>query len=100
MINDVNINSVVFMYVGDKYNLNSNMVDKLNELNLSLYEKLLKEGKYYLHKFSLPDNKGIFKKDINLIPLRYMSGNDNITENDIDNMLNHIRILAKEITNE
>ena len=100
MINDVNINSVVFMYVGDKSNLNSSMVDKLNELNLALYERLLKEGKYYLHKFSLPDSKGVFEKDVNLIPLRYMSGNDNITEEDINNMLDHIRILAKEIVDE
>ena len=100
MINDVNINSVVFMYVGDKYSIGSSMVDKLNKLNLALYERLLKEGKYYLHKFSIPDNKGVFKKDVNLIPLRYMSGNDNITKQDIDDMLDHIRVLAKEISNE
>ena len=75
-------------------------MNKLNELNLALYERLLKEGKYYLHKFSLPDSKGVFEKDVNLIPLRYMSGNDNITEEDINNMLDHIRILAKEIVDE
>ncbi len=98
LLNDVNINSVVFMYVGNKNNIND--VKYLNDLNLKIYNYLLNEGKYYLHKFSLSDDKGIIKKDATLSPLRYMSGNDNIREKDINEMLNHIIEVAKEIENE
>lgn len=99
LLNDVNINSVVFMYVGNK-NEHIKNYEKLNDLNLKIYNYLLKDGKYYLHKFTMPDNKGIIKKDALLIPLRYMSGNDNISKKDIDNMLTYIINVAKEIENE
>lgn len=100
LLNDVNINSVVFMYVEDKNNLKNLNIEYLNSQNIMIYNKLLKEGKYYLHKFSLPDNKGIIKKDAILTPLRYMSGNDNIAKKDIDEMLNHIKSLMEEINHE
>ena len=98
LLNEVNINSVVFMYVGDKNNIKD--VEYLNNLNLKIYNYLLAEGKYYLHKFFLPDDKGIIKKDATVIPLRYMSGNDNITKKDIDEMLTHIVNVARKIENE
>ena len=31
--------------------------------NMSIYNRLLEEGEYYLHKFTIPDNKGIIKKN-------------------------------------
>lgn len=100
VLNDVNINSVVFMYVGDKKDILKKDINKLNSLNISIYNRLLEEGEYYLHKFTIPDNKGIIKKNAIVIPLRYMSGNDNLTKKDIDKMLEHVRKTGKEIENE
>lgn len=100
VLNDVNINSVVFMYVGNKNNLHKVDIEKINSLNLEIYNRILEEGKYYIHKFSINDDKGIIKKDVVLIPLRYMSGNDNITKEDIDQMLKYILSIAEEIKNE
>lgn len=100
VLNDVEINSVVFMYVENKNKLKNIDIKNINKLNLLIYDKILKEGKYYLHKFTLPDNKGVIKKDAILVPLRYMSGNDNITEDDIDEMLEHIKKIAEEVKNE
>lgn len=100
VLNDVNINSVVFMYVGDKKDILKKDINKLNSLNMSIYNRLLEEGEYYLHKFTIPDNKGIIKKNAIVMPLRYMSGNDNLTKKDIDKMLEHVRKTGKEIENE
>ena len=100
LLNDVEINSVVFMYVGSRRNIKQTNINKLNNLNLSIYNKLMEEGQYYLHKFMINDNKGVIKKDAIIIPLRYMSVNDNIKRRDIDNMLEHIKIIAKECYNE
>lgn len=100
VLNDVNINSVVFMYVGDKKDILKKDINKLNSLNISIYNRLLEEGEYYLHKFTIPDNKGIIKKNAIVMPLRYMSGNDNLTKKDIDKMLEHVRKTGKEIENE
>ena len=93
LLNDVNINSVVFMYTAGNKNYS---IDKLNTLNKSIQEEMLRDGKYYLHKFSLPDDKGILSKGAIVYPLRYMSGNDNITKKDLRGILNYIREIAKK----
>lgn len=100
LFNDVNINSVVFMYVKDKSKIGKDDINYINELNLKIYNRILNEGKYYLHKFTIPDNKGIIDKNAILIPLRYMSGNDNLEKDDIDNMLKYIYDIGKEFSNE
>ena len=97
LLNDVSINSVVFMYVGDKNKIDTTKIDELNNINLKIYNYLLKEGKYYLHKFTIEDNLGVIKKDVLLVPLRYMSGNDNINKKDIKNMLRHVIDVSKKI---
>ena len=100
VLNDVDINSVVFMYVKDKTEINNIHIEKLNKTSELIYERMLKDGKYYLHKFTMPDDKGVIKSDSMLIPLRYMSGNDNITEKDIDDMLEYIKFIAEEVYDE
>lgn len=97
LLNDVNINSVVFMYVGDKKKLNELDVKKLNNLNSKIHAKLLDDGKYHLHIFTLPDDKGVIKKGKILNPLRYMSGNPNITTEILTELLDYIRKIAKVI---
>lgn len=37
------------------------------------------------------------KKNAIVYPLRYMSGNDNVTKKDIDNMLDYIGSIVKNI---
>lgn len=98
LLNDVNINSVVFMYVGSKDKVYKNPnIDELNQLNIKIQQKMLDEGKYHLHKFSLPDDKGVIKKGEILYPLRYMSGNPNITTDTLYEILDYIRDISKNI---
>lgn len=100
LLNDVDINSVVFMYVKNKHKITEKDINILNNINSRIYTKMLCDGKYYLHKFTISDNKGILKKDAILIPLRYMSGNDNIEVSDIDEMFNYITMIGEEVSNE
>lgn len=96
LINSVNINSVVFMYVKDKNNLQNIKIEEINDINLNIHKLLSEEGLYHLHKFSIPDDNGIIKKDAIIYPLRYMSGNPNINKKTIDNMLKYIKNLANK----
>lgn len=97
LLNDVNINSVVFMYVGDKKKINELDIKELNSLNSKIHTKLLDDGKFHLHKFTLLDDKGVIKKGEILSPLRYMSGNPNITVEVLNNLLDYIRDIVKKI---
>jgi L-2,4-diaminobutyrate decarboxylase len=94
VLNSVNINSVVFMYVKDKNDPSNYSLDELNKLNLNIHSKIMEEGLYHLHKFSIYDDNGLIKKGEIVYPLRFMSGNPNITEKDIDDMLSYIRTLV------
>lgn len=97
LLNDVDINSVVFMYAPLDIRFD---VDKLNEINKEIHKIMSEEGEYHLHQFSLEDNKGIIKKDAVVYPLRYMSGNPNVQEKDLENMLKYIKNLGDKLYNE
>ncbi len=93
VLNDVTINSVLFMYI----NKDLCNVEKLNSFNIKIHDVLLKEGKYHLHQFSIADDNGIIKKDAILYPLRFMCGNPNTKEEGINNLLEYIKIIAGKL---
>jgi L-2,4-diaminobutyrate decarboxylase len=90
LLNKVDINAVAFMYVGDS---DSIKVDELNALNQRIHSTMIKEGKYHLHQFSIPDD-GMFEKGALLYPLRFMSGNPNIRTADMHSVITYIREIA------
>lgn len=89
VINDVEINAVLFLYSGGK----KLRIEELNKINKIIYKNIINEGLYHLHQFSIPDN-GIFKKDELLYPLRFMCGNPNTTKKDINTLVEYIRKLG------
>ena len=96
VINNVKINSVMFMYIKNKKNIEYN-IEELNYINKKIKEIIDKEGIYYLHQFSILDNIGKLKKNATIYPLRYMSGNDNIKREDIIKMVRYVRNIAKRV---
>lgn len=100
VLNDVDINSVMFMYVKDKNDIQMS-VNQINEISKKIKQKMDVDGKYFLHQFSInDDSKKITNKDIKVYPLRYMSGNDNITKDDIDSLLSYLDKIITDIGDE
>lgn len=91
VLNNVEYNSVMFLYKSN----DSTTISEINGINKRIYTHILEEGKYYLHQFSIPD-RGIIKEGEILYPLRFMSGNPNITEKNLDNLINYVRFLGKK----
>lgn len=96
VLNDVDINSVMFMYVGDKNNITMS-VEKINSLNKQIKKKMDMDGTYFLHQFSINDDNKKISENAILYPLRYMSGNDNITTENINNMIIYIDNIVKKL---
>lgn len=92
-LNDVEINSVMFMYVKDKNNITWS-IDEINKKNQKIKEIMDQEGKYFLHQFPINDDNGRIEKDKTVYPLRYMSGNYNITKDNIEEMLKYVLNIA------
>lgn len=91
VLNDVEINSVAFFYTGGERD-----VEKVNQMNKAIHARMLEEGEYHLHQFSIPD-RGVFKKGSIVYPLRFMCGNPNVATEDVDRMVEYVRALGKEI---
>lgn len=95
VINDVQINSVAFLYVGC---LQGTDIEKINEINRIIHDRLQEEGKFHLHQFSIPDSGNIERGKI-IYPLRFMSGNPNICEEDLDAMIEHVLSIGASLLN-
>ena len=88
------------MYVKNRNNIQMT-VSQINENNRKIKKKMDADGMYFLHQFSInDDNMKIAKKDTILYPLRYMSGNDNITKDDIDNLITYLDKIITDIGDE
>lgn len=96
VLNDVDINSVMFMYVKDKHNI-SCPIDNINLLNQKIKQKIDDDGRYYLHQFPINDNNMVLGNNILVYPLRYMSGNPNLSHTDINAMVDYVMSVAKHI---
>ena len=97
LLNNVEMNSVVFMYAPAKIKTN---IDLLNKVNKEIHDRIYKDGEFHLHQFSLDDDLGVIKKDEILYPLRYMSGNPNITNKTLKEMVTYVEKVGKEVLNE
>jgi L-2,4-diaminobutyrate decarboxylase len=92
-INEVHINSVGFMYIGD---FNKKDINKINTINKKIHDIMIDDGEYHLHQFSIPDS-GLFKKGELIYPHRFMSGNPDITTNDMYNIIDYMRSIANSL---
>ncbi|HSW74426.1 MAG TPA: pyridoxal-dependent decarboxylase [Candidatus Saccharimonadales bacterium] len=92
-INEVDINSVAFMYTGSLKNLT---VEQLNQINRAIHDAIIERGVYHLHQFSIPDN-GIIQKGEVIYPLRFMSGNPITTKDHLVAMLKYVREIGQKI---
>ena len=88
VLNDTDINSVIFMLKPNGTSVSNKILNKHNDL---LFNKINSDGLYYLHHFPLK----IKNKKYSV--LRFMSGNPYLDENDIDNLILYIRKINKEI---
>lgn len=92
-LNEIDINSVMFMVKPSKWDGD---IIKLNNFNRKIYDKIREDGLYYLHTFPIEDS-GVISQGQTLKPLRYMSGNPNLKEKDIDDMINYIEKISKSL---
>lgn len=92
-INDVNINSVVF--VANPFRrvpLSDEEVAFVSDVTRCAYERILEDGRGYIHSFQIADNRGVLSNDTKRIvnAFRYMSGNPSHDDTNFEDMLDLI----------
>ncbi|MCX5211851.1 pyridoxal-dependent decarboxylase [Kitasatospora sp. NBC_00240] len=94
-LNDPDLTAVAFMYVPADVDLAAPDVDRINKVNQAIHDRMLAEGTWHLHQFSLPD-KGTFYRGATLYPLRFMGQNLRIEEHHLTGVLDHVTALGRD----
>lgn len=89
LLNNLEINSVIFII--NPFDQNTDL-NNINEFNKMIYSRIIKDMNFYVHQFPYKNSKG----DI-MYPLRYMSGNPNLTETIIDEFIKYLDRLILEL---
>lgn len=71
-------------------------VARLNAVNRSIHRRLMDEGRWHLHQFTLPDDHGQIRSGAVLAPLRFMSINPRITTTHMSDVLDYVTRLGQE----
>ncbi|WP_410876364.1 pyridoxal phosphate-dependent decarboxylase family protein [Nocardia sp. A7] len=99
-LNDPDLAAVVFAYLpaGSMLGrIDEPALGRVNQLNIALHERILAEGRWHLHQFTLPDDLGRLRKGSVVYPLRFMANNPGLTESHMHEVLAYLDNLASDL---
>ncbi|MDD3287508.1 MAG: pyridoxal-dependent decarboxylase [Alphaproteobacteria bacterium] len=98
-INEVDLNSVAFLYAPNKKLVESKNIDALNKISVALHDFILSDGQWHVHQFSIPDD-GVFEKGATIRPLRLMPGNLLTQDHHLDKFVDYLLFNGARIARE
>ncbi|MEU6562632.1 pyridoxal phosphate-dependent decarboxylase family protein [Nocardia nova] len=103
-LNEPDLAAVVFAYLPHGITADGCADDatiaRINELNVAIHQRILADGHWYLHHFTLPDDLGRLRHKAILRPQRFMANNPRVTEDHLHGVLDYLDHLATEIEGE
>ncbi|MDQ3152393.1 MAG: pyridoxal-dependent decarboxylase [Actinomycetota bacterium] len=67
----------------------------LNAMNRWIHGRMLDEGSWHLHQFSIPDDTGAVRRGATLYPLRFMAANPHIEQHHMTGVLDYVLSLGE-----
>jgi L-2,4-diaminobutyrate decarboxylase len=89
-----NLLAVAFVYLPVGTDTAEPDVEAINEANRWVHARMLTEGRWHLHQFSIPDDTGVLRRGATLYPLRFMAANPRIEEHHMIGVLDYVLSLA------
>ncbi|NDL60194.1 pyridoxal phosphate-dependent decarboxylase family protein [Phytoactinopolyspora mesophila] len=104
-VHEPDLVAVAFMYLPEgtklrRGNLSTTVVARINAVNQRIHSRMLAEGQWHLHQFSLPDDLGRLRPGATLYPLRFMANNPRTTEQDMTQVLTYVSRLGRDLESE
>lgn len=96
-LNDPDMTAVVFLYLPQGTDRGRPDVERINAINKGIHQRILDEGRWHFHQFSLPDDTGRLAQDAVLHPLRFMGNNQRITEAHMRDALDYINGIGRQL---
>ncbi len=102
-LNDPDLAAVVFVYLPagiEPGAMDSEALKHINRLNIAIHERMLAEGLWHLHQFTLPDDLGRLRRAAVVHPLRFMANNPGLTATHMRDVLAYLDHLALDMDGE
>ncbi|MGW7072150.1 pyridoxal phosphate-dependent decarboxylase family protein [Streptomyces sp. NPDC054855] len=98
-LNGPDMTAVVFVYLPTGHDPQRPDVDRINQISRRIHARLLEEGRWHFHQFSIPDDTGRISQGAALYPLRFMGNNGRITEGHMRDALAYVTGLGRALEN-
>ncbi len=104
-LHEPDLAAVAFMYISPDENARAGAssegaVARINDVNRRIHDRMLTDGIWHLHQFSLPDDNGRVRAGATLHPLRFMANNDLTTEQHMAEVIAYVDRLGRTIDQE
>ncbi|MEV5650512.1 pyridoxal-dependent decarboxylase [Nocardia sp. NPDC052254] len=77
--------------------LTSADLEEINVLNARVHQRMLEDGRWYLHHFTLPDDNGVLRRGEIVHALRFMANNPRLTESHMTQVLDYVAELCRQV---
>jgi L-2,4-diaminobutyrate decarboxylase len=95
-LHDPDLLAVAFVYLPSTVDLTRPDVALINQANQWIHHRMLDEGAWHLHQFSIPDDTGVLLRGATLYPLRFMAANPRIEDHHMAGVLDHVLAVGRE----
>lgn len=93
-LNEPDMAAVAFVYLPLGHDPARPDVTELNRVNRAIHARMMTEGRWHLHQFTVPDDTGRVQAGALLAPLRFMSINPRITTTHMKDVLAYVEDLG------
>lgn len=100
-LHDPDLLAVTFVYLPTDVHtdkLRTADVERINQANRWIHDRIIAEGSWHLHQFSLPDDAGALLRGATLYPLRFMAANPRIEHHHMTGVLDYVVSLGRQWT--
>lgn len=97
-INEPDMCAVAFLYLPPDHDPQRPDVESINLVSRAIHRRLMAEGTWHLHQFTIPDDTGHLQRGALLAPLRFASINPRITTDHMTAVLDYITALGREVS--
>jgi L-2,4-diaminobutyrate decarboxylase len=72
-------------------------IDRLNHVNKAIHSRMLAEGRWHLHTFTLPDDHGYIQRGAQVQALRFMANNPRTSSSHMRDLIDYIHDAGRAV---
>jgi L-2,4-diaminobutyrate decarboxylase len=95
-LHDPDLLAVMFVYLPAGSDLAAPDIERINAVNRWIHQRMLADGLWHLHQFSVPDDTGALRRGATMYPLRFMAANPHIEEHHLTGVLDYVMSLGHD----